>query len=179
MEISEAIERILPAFEQYYTVNKDSEPPFCAQAEFRSHNEQYFLVRSAHIADIDSNEFVYFAQSPSLSKEELENFVNKSWEDGLSKVKPYNGHRNSDVTLIIITNSLDKNESFSGSTRKSMNIIQLIKKTKLYKSYKWSLHGWSHFKLAVVELDTQHIYFNRFGKDYRKLLEKNIYGGKK
>ena len=99
MEISEALERILPAFEQYYTVNKDSEPPFCAQAEFRSHNEQYFLVRSAHIADIDSNEFVYFAQSPSLSKEELENFVNKSWEDGLSKVKPYNGHRNSDVTF--------------------------------------------------------------------------------
>ena len=56
-----AIKKLLPAFEQYYTVNKESEPPFCAQAEFRSHNEQYFLVRSAHIADIDSNEFVYFA----------------------------------------------------------------------------------------------------------------------
>ena len=171
MEIPEALERILPAFEQYYTVNKDSEPPFCAQAEFRSHNEQYFLVRSAHIADIDSNEFVYFAQSPSLSKEELENFVNKSWENGLSKVKPYNGHRNSDVSLIIITKNLE------------CPLENAIKKTKLYKSYKWSLHGWSHFKLAVVELDTQHIYFNRFGKDYKKLLEKNIFqnpiGGKK
>ena len=183
MEISEAIERILPAFEQYYTVNKDSKPPFCAQAEFRSHNEQYFLVRSAHIADIDSNEFVYFAQTPSLSKDQLEEFVNASWQDGLSKVKPYNGHRNSDVSLIIITKTLDTNVSFSGLTRKSMNIIELIKKTKLYKSYKWSLHGWSHFKLAVVALETQDIYFNRFGKDYKKLLEKNIFqnpiGGKK
>ena len=182
MDISEAIERILPAFEQYYTVIKDSKPPFCAQAEFRSHNEQYFLVRSAHIADIDSNEFVYFATTPSLSNEQLEELVNASWQDGLSKVKPYNGHRNSDVSLIIITNSLDKNvsfseknKSFSGLTRKSMNIIELIKKTKLYKSYKWSLHGWSHFKLAVVELETQVIYFNRFGKDYKKLLEKNIF----
>ena len=171
MDISEAIERILPAFEQYYTVNKHSEPPFCAQAEFRSHNEQYFLVRSAHIADIDSNEFVYFATTPSLSKDQLEEFVNASWQDGLSKVKPYNGHRNSDVSLIIITNQLE------------CPLENAIKKTKLYKSYKWSLHGWSHFKLAVVALETQDIYFNRFGKDYKKLLEKNIFqnpiGGKK
>ena len=58
MEPSDAIKQILPAFEQYYTVKKeDITPPFCSEAEFRSHNEQYFLVRSAHIADIDSNEF--------------------------------------------------------------------------------------------------------------------------
>ena len=69
METSQALEKILPAFEQYYTVNKDSNPPFCAQAEFRSHNEQYFLVRSAHIADIYSNEFVYFATLSELNKE--------------------------------------------------------------------------------------------------------------
>ena len=163
MEISEAIERILPAFEQYYTVKKDSEPPFCAQAEFRSHNEQYFLVRSAHIADIDSNEFVYFATTPSLSKDELEQLINQSWEKGLALVKPYNGHRNSDVSLIIVTNKLD------------CPLQKAIKKTRLYKSYKFSLHGWSNFKLAVVELSTQGIYFNRFGKDYLKLLKKNIW----
>ena len=163
MDCSEAIEKLLPSFERYYTVKKESNPPFCAQAEFRSHNEQYFLVRSAHIADIDSNEFVYFATTPSLSKEQLEELVNTSWQDGLTKVKPYNGHRNSDVTLIIITKEL------------ACPLENAIKKTKLYKSYKWSLHGWSHFKLAVVELDTQVIYFNRFGKDYKKLLEKNIF----
>ena len=166
MEISEALERILPAFEQYYTVNKDSNPPFCAQAEFRSHNEQYFLVRSAHIADIDSNEFVYFATTKSFTKEELEDFSKQAWEQGLLKVKPYNGHRNSDVSLIILTDNLaeDKNQ-----------LIKQIKKTKLYKSYKFSFHGWSNFKLVVVDLETQDIYFNRFGKDYRKLIEKNIF----
>ena len=166
MDTSEAIERILPAFEQYYTVNKNSEPPFCAQAEFRSHNEQYFLVRSAHIADIDSNEFVYFAATQSFTKEQLESLSKQAWEQGLSKVKPYNGHRNSDITLIILADTLteDKNQ-----------LIKQIKKTKLYKSYKFSFHGWSNFKLAVVDLETQDIYFNRFGKDYRKLIEKNIF----
>ena len=163
MEPSEAIDKLLPAFEQYYTVKKQTEPPFCADAVFRSHNEQYFLVRSAHIADIDSNEFVYFATFSELDSSNFDSLVALSWEKGLSLVKPYNGHRNSDITLIIIANTVNP------------EIQKQIKKTKLYKSYKFSLHGWSHFKLAVVELSTSNIYFNRFGKDYRKMLEKNIF----
>ena len=162
-----ALNQILPAFQQYYTIKKeDVTPPFCAEAEFRSHNEQYFLVRSAHIADIDSNEFVYFAATQSFTKEQLGSLSKQAWEQGLSKVKPYNGHRNSDVSLIILADNLaeDKNQ-----------LIKQIKKTKLYKSYKFSFHGWSNFKLAVVDLETQDIYFNRFGKDYRKLIEKNIF----
>ena len=167
MEPSEAIKKLLPAFEQYYTVKQDSEPPFCNEAEFRSHNEQYFLVRSAHIADIDSNEFVYFATESSINNENLQTLINQAWERGLAKVKPYNGHRNSDVTLIVLASKINE------ETKK------LIKKTRLYKSYKFSFHGWSNFKLAVVELDTQGIYFNRFGKDYQKLLKNNLSGGEK
>ena len=166
MESSDAIQKILPAFEQYYTVQKDNvTPPFCAEAEFRSHNEQYFLVRAAHIADIDSNEFVYFATPEELSTGKLDELVNAAWTSGLAKVKPYNGHRNSDVSLLIFTKSINP------------ETISAIKKIKLYKSYKFSFYGWSHFKLAVVELDTQRIYFNRFGKQYLNLLNKNIFGG--
>ena len=175
MDASQVIDTILPSFEQYYTVKKEIEAPFCAYAEFRSHNEQYFLVRSAHIADIDSNEFVYFAKSPCLSKEELESLSTLAWQKGLQEVKPYNGHKNSDITLIIIADKCDP-ASFEGSPQKT------VRKIKYYKSYKFSLHGWSNFKLAVVDLSCQDIYFNRFGKDYRKLLEKNIFknslGGK-
>ena len=166
MNVSEALEKVLPAFEQYYTVNKDSPTlPFMAEAEFRSHNEQYFLVRSAHIADIDSNEFVYFAGVPVLDDAILSQLTTKAWETGLEKVKPHEGHRNSDITLIIFADKIAE------TTQNS------IKKTKFYKSYKFSFWGWSNFKLAVVELTTLGIYSNRLGKDYRKLLEKNIYGG--
>ena len=169
MAPSDAIKQILPAFEQYYTVKKENiTPPFCAEAEFRSHNEQYFLVRSAHIADIDSNEFVYFASADELSTAQLEELVNTAWNTGLAKVRPYNGHRNSDVSLLIFTKSINS------------ETIQEIKKTKLYKSYKFSFHGWSHFKLAVTALEnldnsaTPTVYTNRQGKDYAKLIKKNI-----
>ena len=163
MQPSDAIKKILPAFEQYYTVKKeDITPPFCNEAEFRSHNEQYFLVRSAHIADIDSNEFVYFADPDELTPEKLEELVNTAWNTGLAKVHPYNGHRNSDVSVLIFTKSI------------SSETIQKIKKTKLYKSYKFSFHGWSHFKLAVCNTSNMEVYTNRQGKDYAKLIKKNL-----
>ena len=166
MEVSEAIEKLLPAFGRYYTVNTQNPvSPFIAEAEFRSHNEQYFLVRSAHIADIDSNEFVYFAGVPVLDDQTLAQLAAKAWDTGLEKVRPHEGHRNSDVTLIILANKIED------------AVKATIKKTKFYKSYKLSFWGWSNFKLAAVELGTQGIYSNRLGKDYRKLLEKNIYGG--
>ena len=158
----DAINQILPAFEQYYTVKKDALSPFCAEAEFRSHNEQYFLVRSAHIADIDSNEFVYFAECDQLTPEYLDKLVNTAWNTGLSKVQPHEGHRNSDVSLLVFATS------FTSETEK------IIKKTKLYKSYKFSFHGWSNFKLAVYRLSDMAVFSNRLGKDYKKLIIKNI-----
>ena len=171
MEPSDALKQILPAFEQYYTVKKeDITPPFCAEAEFRSHNEQYFLVRSAHIADIDSNEFVYFAAPEELTSDNLAELVNTAWAAGLAKVRPYNGHRNSDVSLFIFTKSI------SSETAKS------VKKIKLYNSYKFSLYGWSHFRLAVVNLNEQDssgspaVYTNRQGKDFVKLIKNNLHG---
>ena len=164
MEPSDAIKQILPAFEQYYTVKKeDITPPFCNEAEFRSHNEQYFLVRSAHIADIDSNEFVYFAGVPELNEQALRELTSKAWELGLARVKPHEGHRNSDITLIILADKITEEAQTA------------IKKTKLYKSYKFSFWGWSNFKLAAAELTNHGTYSNRLGKDYRKLVEKNIF----
>ncbi len=169
MEHSQAIEKILPAFQQYYTIKKDNvTPPFCAEAEFRSHNEQYFLVRSAHIADIDSNEFVYFADPEELTEEKLDQLINAAWTAGLAKVRPHEGHRNSDVSLLIFTKSLSPETALK------------IKKTKLYKSYKFSFHGWSHFKLTVADLSSLDdkgipaLYCNRQGKDFAKLIKKNI-----
>ena len=163
MERSQAIEKILPAFERYYTIKKDEvTPPFCAEAEFRSHNEQYFLVRSAHIADIDSNEFVYFADCDELTEELLSDFVNTAWNTGLQKVKPHSGHRNSDISLIIFTDKLSDASKIK------------IKKTKLYKSYKFSFYGWSNFKLAAYSLSEMAAYSNPQGKDFAKLIMKNI-----
>ena len=55
------LQKLLHSFERYYNVREECVvAPFSAEAEFHSHSEQYFLVKSAHVADIDSNEYVFF-----------------------------------------------------------------------------------------------------------------------
>ena len=68
----EALERVLRSYQTYYNIKTEAvEPPFAAEAIFGSHNEQYFLIKKAKVADIDTNETVYFATEESLSKERL------------------------------------------------------------------------------------------------------------
>ena len=58
----EALERVLRSYQTYYNIKTEAvEPPFAAEAIFGSHNEQYFLIKKAKVADIDTNETVYFA----------------------------------------------------------------------------------------------------------------------
>ncbi len=159
MESNEAFEKVLHAFEQYYNVKtQDVTPPFCAEAEFRSHNEQYFLVKSAKVADIDSNEFVFIAKEQTLTVEQLSHLDQVAWQTGLSRVTPYYGHRNSDVTLVIIADTIEA------------DAFKQVKKLKHYKSYKFSLYGWSAFRAVAYETSTGKVACNRRGSDLKKLV---------
>lgn len=159
--IDEQLDLILHSFERYYTIKKDDViPPFVAEADFVSHNEQYFLVKSAKIADIDSNEFVFFAQTDFLDMENFLEYDKAAWATGLSRIVPYSGHRNSDITLVIIADKIND------------EVKKIIKKTKHYKSYKFSFWGWSNFKLVTMEFSSGQLFSNRMGGDLKKLFSK-------
>ena len=159
MESNGAFEKVLHSFEQYYNVQTENvDAPFTARAEFRSHNEQYFLVKSAKVADIDSNDFVFLANEKSLTAELLSSLDVAAWEQGLAMVKPYYGHRNSDVTLVIVADHIDE------------DAFKMIKKLKHYKSYKFSLYGWSAFRAVAYETSTGKVACNQRGSDLKKLV---------
>lgn len=158
MDSNEILEHLLRSFEQYYNIKRNGAlPPFCAEAEFHSHSEQYFLVRAAHLSDVDSNEFVFFSTLENLSSEILDDLDTKAWNEGLSRVKPCEGHRNSDITLIILADHIEE------------DAFKKIKKLKHYKSYKFNLWGWSHYKIIAMETSTKRLAYNRFGKDFKKV----------
>ena len=161
--------KLLHSFERYYNISTENiESPFSAEAVFKSHNEQYFLVKAAKLADIDSNDFVYFFENDggsessvsdvSLSAEKLSQIADAAWKRGLSRINPYYGHRNSDVTLIVLADKIDE-ESF-----------KKIKKLNLYKSYKFGLYGWSGFRALAYETSTGRAVTNRRGADLKKLV---------
>lgn len=157
-DLNKALDVSLNAFKRYYNIKtEDVEAPFVAQADFISHNEQYYLIKAAKIADIDSNEYVYFACEENLSVDRLNDLCNIAWERGLSRVTPSYGHRNSDITLIILSDKI-LNDSFT-----------MVKKIKKYKSYKHTFFGWSHFKLVAMDISLNRLTYNRQGQSLKNV----------
>lgn len=161
---SEVLEKLYNSYRPYYSLkisgkdDADVASPFCAEAEFKSHTEKYVLVKSAKIADIDSNEYVYFYDAQEVfSIEKVKELANLAWKEGLSKVKPAYGHRNTDITLIIICPVL------ADEAKKT------ARKINFYKSYKFGIYGWSRFRLCIYEETSRKCFANRFADDIKKL----------
>lgn len=155
---SEKLQKILKSYQRYYNIISENIPePFTAYAEFLSHSEQYILVKSAKISNIDSKEFVYFYATDSITLEKIQELSQLAWNNGIAKVRPDFSHRNSDVTLIIITDNIDE------------DVLKQCRKIKYSKSYAFTLKGWSNFRLAVYCTKTNRTSSNRLGRDLRKL----------
>lgn len=163
MKLQEALEKLLPSFQRYYNIKKeDVEAPFVAEAVFQSHNEQYFLIKSARISEANSNEFIYFYTADTLTAEELGKLDTCAWERGISHVEPNYYHRNTDVALIVIVEKMDEEAK------------KLVRKLKHSKSYKCGLQGYSNYRLIALELSTGCVTYNRQGQSLKKLLSNII-----
>jgi len=161
MNSNRALEKLLHSFESYYTIStKDVSAPFAAEAVFNSHGEKYFLVRAAKLADIDSNEFVFFycSEKEELDFQKVTELASSAWERGLSRVNAYYGHRNTDISLFILSDKL------------SQTALKKIKKINFYKSYKFGLYGWSRFKIIAADFSSSLIACNSFGAEFKKVL---------
>ena len=162
METNDILQAVLRSFVHYYNLKEKPTPPFAAEAEFHSYSEQYFLTRAAHIADIDSHEYVFFAEEDHLTPERLEELERTAWDVGLSRAKPGPGHRNSDVALIIIADRIEE------------TAFRQVSKIKRSKSYRFSLHGWSNFRVLAYEVSSDRVASNRAGKSLKKVISSTI-----
>lgn len=163
MTVNEIIDKLLRSFQVYYNVKKeDVEPPFVAEAEFHTHDEQFFLVKSAVFAEAESREYIYFAAEKILDETLLLHLDKAAWESGMKRVKPHKDHRNTDVSLFIVA------EKISGEA------FQKIPKLRHYQSYHLGLQGWSHYRLVAIEQSSGRAVYNRFGQSYKKLIRNII-----
>lgn len=159
MTPDEALERLLRSYTQYYDVVREGvEPPFAAEALFHSHDEQYFLVKSARLSEADSHEYVFFAVEEALDEARLRLLDEAAWSRGMERVRPHKDHRNSDVTLIVL------------AERMTPGAEAALKKLKRSKSYRFGLQGWSNYRVIALEVPSGRMAHNRMGRSLRKLL---------
>lgn len=154
----EVLEKVIGSYEQYYDINRETPvEPFVAEATFRSHGEEFFLIHSAKINEMDSAETAFFADVPELSESGYDEMLDKVWNETLSRADVKPNHRNSDGILIITALTIDD------AAKKK------IKKTRLYKSYRFSFWGWSEVRVIAYEHSSGRIVCNRQGDMLKRL----------
>lgn len=158
MTAAEALEFTLPLFQRYYDIERESPAePFQAEAAFHARDEQYFLVKRAKYTESESHEYAFFAARGELSLAEAQALDEAAWEEGMSRVKPSSIHRNTDVTLVILADTV------------APDAAAFIEKLRRSKSYMFMLQGYSNYHVIAIETSTGRMACNRQGRHLRKL----------
>ena len=159
MTTNEALELLLRSYVRYYDIYREEgvTEGFAAEAHFHSHDEQYFLVKTAKLAEADSHEYVFFAMADTLTPETVESLVDKAWTAGTSRVQATYTHHSSDVALVILADTI------------APEAVRPIKKARRFASYKFGLHGFSHLRVIAFEPTSKKIVHNRMGDTLKKL----------
>lgn len=159
MTIDGIFDKLTEAYGGYYNIARDDGvEPFDARGYLSNEAQQYFLVKAAHIASVNSYEYVYFKKCGQLDKALLDGLDEKAWEDGLSRVEPSSDHKNTDIALIVITD------------RVTDEVKGAIDTYKHSKNYKFGLHGFSNYRLVVIEAFSGLILTNRRGRDLKDFI---------
>ena len=85
------------------------------------------------------------------------------YNDGMDRMNVGPGHMYTYLTAVFLCDSCDA------------DVIRTIKKTRIYKSFHFSLHGWMDHHTALVELSTGQIDANRGGRHTAKFMKKVLY----
>ena len=89
-----------------------------------------------------------------------------AYEDGMKRANIGPGHMYTYITPIFVCDTCD------------VDAKKALQKCRIYKSFRFSLHGWMDFHAAVFEVNTNKIFTNRSGKCVEKIL-KNVLFQKK
>lgn len=161
MTAANALERILPLFRAYYDIRReDATEPFAAEAAFHSHDEQYFLFKSAKYTEVDAHEYVFFAATDHLTEADARRLDEIAWAEGLRRVQPSAIHRSTDIGLILLADRVDPAAA------------EYVRRLRRSKSYKLLLHGYSNYRAIVIETSSGAMTCNRLGQHLKKLFGK-------
>ena len=158
MTVDETRSTLLNSYRRYYNIKtEDVTKPFAAEAAFHTHDEQYFLVKAATLAEADAHEYVFFVTADEIGLPEIKALDETTWAEGLSRVVPHFNHRSTDIVLVLLSEHITEDAAL------------YIKKVKRYKSYRYTLQGWSNYSVVAMETSTGKFYCNRRGKHLKKL----------
>ncbi len=165
----QVVDKLLKSYRAYYNITTydETESPLAALCEFYEHSQKYVLSQKAELWSADSEEFIYLFSISHLTLELYEKYKAYSYEDGMKRIHVGPGHMYSFITPIFICDTCDE------------DAVKALKKSRIYKSFHFSLHGWMDFHVAAVILNDKRIERNPSGRTTAKILKKILYTKKR
>ena len=165
MTLTERLEKLLNAYSHHYDIERDVKVEggeFPAAAIYYLRDENYLISKKHVLSAVENHEYVYFYLTEHLDAATLQEQIEITKRDGLSRIKPHKEHMSSMVTLVILADTIDPEAK------------ALIKKTRFRKNYRLALLGWMEYQIAAMEISTNSFLSNPAGKNARKTLELNF-----
>ena len=163
--LQERLDKLLNIYSHTYDIYRDGDEKcsgYPAAAFYYLRDENYLLSKQHVLSAVEQHEYLYFFLTDHLDAQTLQEQIELSKQAGLSHVKPHKDHMFSNVGLVVLANTI------------SPEAQKLIKKTRFRKNYKLTLHGWTEYQLAAMEVSTNCFFSNPAGKEARKNMERNF-----
>jgi hypothetical protein len=164
-----AIERLLDSYKAYYNITmvEDEASHFKAFCEFYEHSEKFVISRKAELWSANCEEFIYLFDIGHLTKELYEKYRDYAYDNGMERANIGPGHMYTYITPVFVCDTCD------------LDVIKLVKRCRIYKSFQFSLHGWMDYHVAVYETSNNKIFTNRSGRCVEKVLKSVLFQKKR
>lgn len=164
-----ATEKLLKGFQAYYNVETlpEESAPLIAICEYYERSQKYVLSQKAELWSENSEEFLFLYKFDQLTLPDYEKCKEQALAEGMKRAHIGPGHMYTYITPIFVCDRCEE------AARKA------LQKTRIYKSFRFSFHGWMDFHTAVLEVQSHKISSNGAGRPVEKAMKKMLFDPKK
>lgn len=165
-KLQDILDNLVLQYEGYF----DTERPhifagkqIALYARYTQRVEKYVLVRRAQLFATEINEHVFFVHVPYLDASAWAFEIERAKQAESAYVKPHIEHMYSYITLVLLCDGVEE------------AVKKQVRRLRYTKNYKFSTHGYSTVRVAVLNLGDETIVTNSSGKEVKKVLEKALH----
>jgi len=156
MDFKDYLEIIKDRLSTYYDVKGNHSLlniQFDLYGYFNVRSEKFLATRKLTIYDYENNEHVLMKYYPSITKEILNNFIEKLKKSIETLVNPNDEHMSTTITGVIVVDKINEEK-----------IIKEIKEFKYQKGFLFGLKGWADIIIVLVVLEDEKVIASKRGK---------------
>lgn len=161
----EILESLLKSYQRYYNIETYGQPGsyLAARCDYFEHAEKYVISRRAELWSANCEEFLYLFDVPKLTTEIYKQCEKLAYEDGSGRMNVGPGHMYTYITAVFACDDADE------------EAVRALKKSRIHKSFHFSLHGWMDYRAALVVSGKDGVSSNGAGRCVAKIMKKVLY----